>query len=82
MSSTASTTDLRIPAELLPVVEGEKMRFRLVAAGKPVADAEVTVLKPDGTSAKSKTEKDGLTEAVTGTGRFGAWARHVVAGTG
>ena len=72
----------KLPAELLPVVEAGKVRFKLVAGGKPVADAEVTVIKPDGATAKSKTDKDGLSEPVAGSGRFGAWARHVVAGAG
>ena len=72
----------KLPAELLPVLADGKVRFKLTAGGKPVTDAEVTVIKPDGTTAKSKTDKDGLSEAVEGSGRFGAWARHVVAGAG
>src|SRR5262245_18765492 len=34
------------PAELVPVVEGGKVRFRFVAGGKPVVGAEVTVMVP------------------------------------
>jgi uncharacterized GH25 family protein len=66
----------KLPAELIPVVEAGKVRFKLVAAGKPVADAEVTVLKPDGSKAKVKAGRDGLTDAVEGSGRFGAWVRY------
>jgi N-acetylneuraminic acid mutarotase len=72
----------KLLAELLPVTEDGKVRFRLVAGGKPVADAEVSVLKPDGSKAKVKTDKDGLTDAVEGKGRFGAWARVVLSKSG
>lgn len=66
----------RLPAELVPVTAGGKVRFRLIAGGKPVTGAEVTVLKPDGSKAKVKTGDDGLTDPVDGSGRFGAWARY------
>jgi hypothetical protein len=66
-----------VPAELVPAAAGGKVRFKLVAGGKPVPGAEVTVLKPDGSKVKVTTGADGLTEAVEGAGRFGAWARHV-----
>lgn len=72
----------KVPAELLPAVEGGKVRFQLVAGGKPVAGADVTVLKPDGAKAKLTTGKDGLTDPVEGAGRFGAWARHTLAQAG
>jgi N-acetylneuraminic acid mutarotase len=68
----------RLPAELIAVFEGGKVRFKFLAAGKPVPAAEVTVLKPDDTRVKVATDKDGWTEPIAGTGRFGAWARHIV----
>jgi hypothetical protein len=66
-----------VPAELVPAASGGKVRFKLVAGGKPVPGAEVTVLKPDGSKVKAKAGADGVTEAVEGAGRFGAWARYV-----
>ncbi|QJX00843.1 DUF4198 domain-containing protein [Frigoriglobus tundricola] len=74
--------DKVLPVELVPVASGSDVRFRFLAAGKPVADAEVTVLKPDGGKTKTKTNTDGLTEAFAEKGRYGAWARTVVAGAG
>ena len=71
-----------LPVELVPVVSGADVRFRFLAAGKPVADAEVTVLKPDGGKTKAKTNVDGLTEPFAEKGRYGAWAKTVVAGPG
>jgi N-acetylneuraminic acid mutarotase len=72
----------KLPAELVPVAEKGSIRFKLLGRGKPVADADVTVLKPDRTKAKVKTGKDGLTEAVEGSGRYGAWARYTEAKPG
>lgn len=66
----------KLPVEIVPVTAGGKVKFKLVADGKPVAGAEVTVLKPDGSKAKVKTGEDGLTDPVEGSGRFGAWARY------
>lgn len=64
------------PVELVPFVAGSEVKFQFLAAGKPVADVEVTVIKPDGTKEKMKTDKDGFTSAVPAKGRYGAWARH------
>ena len=47
-----------------------------------VADADVTVVKPDVSKVKAKTGPNGLTEAIDGTGRFGAWARYFEAKAG
>ncbi len=71
-----------LPVELVPVASGSGVRFRFLAAGRPVADAEVTILKPDGGKTKSKTNVDGLTEAFSEKGRYGAWAKTVIAGAG
>jgi len=65
-----------IPVELIPVVSGADVRFRFLAAGKPVVDTEVTVLKPEGGKAKVKTDKDGLTPAFPAVGRYGVWTKH------
>jgi uncharacterized GH25 family protein len=56
---------------------GGKVRFRVLAAGKPVADAEVTVLVPGGTKKALKTDKEGYTTGFEGAGRYGVYAKHV-----
>jgi uncharacterized GH25 family protein len=71
-----------LPVEIVPVVSGSDVKFKFLAAGKPVANAEVTVIKPGGGKAKSKTDKDGLTEAFPAMGRYGAWAKSIVAKPG
>lgn len=53
------------------------VRFLVEAAGRPVADADVTVILPDGAQEKVKTGPDGLSPAFAARGRYGAWARHV-----
>lgn len=58
--------------EIVPVREGGKTKFRLLAKGKPVADAEGSVLLPDGKKEKVKTDKDGYTTAFEQSGRYGA----------
>lgn len=68
--------------ELVPVVSGSDVKFQFLAAGKPVADVEVTVIKPEGGKAKAKTDKDGLTQAFPAKGRYGAWAKHTDAKPG
>ena len=78
----AATLGDSAAAELIPLAAPGSIRFKLLAVGKPVADAEVNVLKPDGSKAKVKTDKDGLTPAVDGTGRFGAWTQVSAAKTG
>jgi uncharacterized GH25 family protein len=70
------------PVELVPVVAGGEVRFKLLAGDAPVADAEVTVLTPDGGKKKAKTDAAGLTPGYPANGRYGAWAKHVVAGPG
>jgi uncharacterized GH25 family protein len=64
------------PVELVPFVAGSEVKFQFLAAGKPVAEVEVTVIKPDGAKEKLKTDKDGFTSAVPAKGQYGAWARH------
>jgi hypothetical protein len=73
-----------LPAQVLPVVAGGKVKFQLVSAGgKPVADAEATVILPEaGKKEKSKTDKDGFTKEFTGAGRYGVWVKHTDATPG
>lgn len=59
-----------------------KTTFQFLNRGKPVADAEGSVLLPDGTKQKVKTDKDGRTEAFATPGRYGIWLRHAEPGQG
>ncbi|WP_439620757.1 DUF4198 domain-containing protein [Gemmata sp.] len=61
--------------ELVPVAAGSKVKFLFLVAGKPTADAEVTVMLPDGKKEKVKTDSQGLTQEFAGAGRYGAWTR-------
>ena len=67
-----------MPLELIPVVDDGKLRFKVVAAGKAMAKAEVTVLIPG--EEKSKvvvTDDAGLTSTFDKAGAYGAYARIV-----
>ena len=72
----AATLGETAALELVPVTADTGVRFKLLAAGKPVAEAEITVLKPGGKKEKVQTDKSGLTPAFAAAGRYGAWARH------
>jgi Domain of unknown function (DUF4198) len=66
----------KVPLELVPVTDGGKVRFKALAAGKPLAKAEVNVLVPG--EAKSKivpTDDSGLTPAFDKPGQYGAHVR-------
>lgn len=61
--------------ELVPVGSAGKLQFRFLKAGKPVADADVTVMVPGAKESKKvKADKDGLTPAFAEAGAFGAYA--------
>jgi uncharacterized GH25 family protein len=72
----AATVGAKAALEVVPVTAGGKTAFHVHAAGKPVADAEVSLLLPNGDKSKLKTDKDGKTEPVAGAGRYAVWARH------
>jgi hypothetical protein len=67
-----------LPAQLIPVAAGGKVKFQFVSTGgKPIADAEATVLLPEaGKKEKAKTDKDGFTKEFTGAGRYGVWVKY------
>lgn len=72
-----------LPVELLPIVTGTELRFKLVAEGKPVSNAEVTVIKAmDGNKTKVTTDQDGLTPPFPAKDRYGAWSKHTIAKPG
>jgi N-acetylneuraminic acid mutarotase len=64
------------PVEIVPVGKPGELRLKLLAHGKPQQQNEVTILLPDGSQKKLKTDESGLTDVLTQTGRYGAWARY------
>jgi uncharacterized GH25 family protein len=68
--------------EVVPVGEAGKLRFQVLAQGKPVADASMTVLVPGEKPQVVKTDKDGFSPAFAQVGRFGVWARRVETASG
>jgi uncharacterized GH25 family protein len=68
--------------KVVPTTEVGKTRFQLLAQGKPVAEAEGSVLLPDGKKEKVKTDKDGFTAAFAQAGRYAVWLRRVEAKAG
>lgn len=61
--------------EIVAVGGAGTMRFQVYADGKPLPDAEVTVLLPGSEGKATKTDKDGFTEAFAPSGRYGVFAR-------
>ena len=71
------------PVEIVPVAEGGKVRFRVLADGKPAAKVEVSVKAGEKAEAnKLTTDEAGLTPAVEGSGRFAVYARVVADAAG
>lgn len=65
-----------VPVELVPSGGAGAVSLQLLARQKPVANADVTVLTPDGMPHVVKTDAGGLTPSFSQSGRYGAWARH------
>jgi hypothetical protein len=63
------------PLEIVPVGKTGALRLKVLAHGRPEPKSEVTILLPDGTRKKLTTDQAGLTDVLTQTGRYGAWAR-------
>jgi uncharacterized GH25 family protein len=78
----AATVGEAATLEVVPVTEAGKTRFRLLAKGKPVADAEGSVTRPDGSKEKVKTDADGYTPAFETTGRYAAYLKRTEAKAG
>lgn len=66
--------------EIIPVRDGENVRFKVLAAGKPAEGVDVTVVVPGGDEDGQavKTDKDGLTGSFADRGRYCAAARQTV----
>jgi uncharacterized GH25 family protein len=68
------------PLEVVPVRDGEKVRFKVLAAGKPLPDIDVTVGPPGKAEDQAqtvKTDKDGLTAGFGEHGRYCVATRRV-----
>jgi uncharacterized GH25 family protein len=72
----------KLPLEIAATGEGSKVRFQVLAAGKPLADSEVTVVLPDGARKTSITTKEGFTPEYTGPGRYAVIAKQIEAKPG
>jgi hypothetical protein len=78
-----ATAGPNAPLELVPVLDAGKLRFKALAAGKPLARAEVTVVGAG--DAKGKvvpTDDAGLTPGFAAGGTFAAHVRLVEAKAG
>lgn len=62
--------------EIVPQGSAGAVKLLLVARGKPLAGAEVTVILPDGKQVKALSDSAGVAGPFPGKGRFGAWARY------
>jgi N-acetylneuraminic acid mutarotase len=64
------------PVELVPTGVAGALKFLLLADGRSVSAAEITVIFPDGTDQKVTTDTAGEVGPFATPGRYGAWARH------
>lgn len=63
------------PVQIVPIGKPGALTLKLLVRGKPQPNSEITVILPDATQKKLKTNGAGQTEVLGQTGRFGAWAR-------
>ena len=76
-AATAKAIGEKLALEVVAEGGSGKVRFRVLAAGKPVAESEVTVMPPAGGKKAATTDKDGYTPAFDGAGRYGVVAKQV-----
>jgi hypothetical protein len=63
------------PVEIVAAGRPGAFTLRVLARGKPLADSEVSLVLPDGSEKKLRTNASGETPALSAPGRYGAWAR-------
>ena len=64
--------------QIVPKPEAGKVRFQVLADGKPAAGVKVSVIAPEKKEpAEATTDEHGLTPAYEGAGRYGVTARRV-----
>lgn len=61
--------------EIVPVGAFGKVKFQVLAAGKPLSEIEVTLLPPAGAKKEVKTDKDGFSPEFEAVGRYGVVAK-------
>ncbi|MBN9120642.1 MAG: DUF4198 domain-containing protein [Planctomycetes bacterium] len=81
-SAAAKAVGEKLALEVVAEPAMGKVRFQVLAAGKPLADSEVTVMGPSGGKRAVKTDKDGYTPTFDGAGRYGVVAKRVEAKAG
>lgn len=81
-SATAKPIGEKLALEVAAEGGLGKVRFRVLAAGKPLAESEVSVMVPGGEKKAVKTDKDGYTPAFEGAGRYGVYAKQLEAKAG
>lgn len=75
-SGKAATVGESAALEIVPQVDGGKVRFLVLAKGKPVAKAEVRIMVSEGKEAETATtDNAGLTPAYEFKGRYGVTAK-------
>lgn len=65
-----------MPIEIVPLGKPGAVILELLVGGKPQPHSEITILLPDGTQKRVKTNERGRTDALPEMGRYGAWARY------
>jgi hypothetical protein len=78
--AASATVGAAAPMEVVPVRDGDKVKFKILSAGKPAAGAEVTVGLPGGGEEKAEVVKagaDGLTAGFAARGRYCVAARRI-----
>lgn len=81
-AATAKPVGEKLPLEVVAEGKTGALRFQVLAAGKPVANSEVTVMLPGGGKKAATTDKDGYTPVYDAAGRYGVYAKHVEAKAG
>ena len=72
-----------VPLEILPVREGDKIRFQVALKGQPLAKAEVSVLIPGEEKTKTvMTDETGHTEFFDKSGQYAIQTKHAEATVG
>lgn len=81
-SAAAKPVGEKLGLEVVAEPAAGKVRFKVLAAGKPVVESEVSVMVPGAEKKAVKTDKDGYTPTFDAAGRYGVYAKHVDAKAG
>jgi hypothetical protein len=73
------TVGEKLPLEVVAAGTAGKLKFRVLAAGKPAANLEVTVLVPGGIKKAVTTDAEGYTPEFEAVGRFAVSAKQIEA---